>query len=275
MKPPIILAVFAPALAAVACDVRFSADGGAGTTDGGEITDSGVTDGGGFDACREFTSDELYLVESAVKNAAAALAATLDGCSLDSDCVNAPIGTGCVNGCCVAINAASEAAYREAEKGIAAEHCPKPTDGCGVPINNADCRCDESMCVAGHCVNPAAVCNPACAEDERCVSNACRSDPPPCGSEPNPDCSSALGEDECGKNGGRWQCGYFDPTFCRCDCLTSDHKCPCWKESHCEGYCMGADTAKCESTVFGFCSETRLEPYGCHCWISPFKVTTC
>jgi hypothetical protein len=141
-------------MTAIVCVLLPAACAPAGSsTDGGMAADSGVADGGGVDACHEFTLDELFAIESAVMDAAAAVAATLDKCSFDSDCMNADIRTGCVRGCCVPINRFNEETYRNAEKAIEVKHCTAATDGCGVPVNNADCWCIESQCVAGHCVN--------------------------------------------------------------------------------------------------------------------------
>lgn len=123
---------------------------------GGDADGRVAGDGGDADTCHQFTDEELYAIESAVMDAAPAVAATLDECRFDSDCMNAEIRTACVSGCCVPINTDNEAAYREAEKGISAEQCPEPAGGCGVPVNNADCLCNESRCIEGHCVNASA-----------------------------------------------------------------------------------------------------------------------
>ncbi|MBI5526575.1 MAG: hypothetical protein HY897_09585 [Deltaproteobacteria bacterium] len=137
------------------CALMLAACGSArNTADSALSADGGVAvDGGGADACHQFTDEELYLFETAVLSAAAAVASTVDECSFDSDCMNIDIRAGCVSGCCVPINAANETAYREAETGISAEHCPAPVEGCGVPVNNVDCSCAESKCVLGHCLN--------------------------------------------------------------------------------------------------------------------------
>lgn len=110
-------------------------------------------------------------------------------------------------------------------------------------------------------------CDPACPSDQRCLSGTCYSDPPPCGTDPNPNCNWDMDQDTCGKNKGWWFCSYLDPTWCHCDCLTNDYQCPCWKESHCEGKCIGDDMYNCKGTIMGYCSQTRAEPSGCRCWM--------
>jgi hypothetical protein len=138
------------------------------------------------------------------------------------------------------------------------------THGCGgSSLTACDGGVDAGpMFPPGECVRHA-----DCLPDQRCIYGTCLTDPPACGRPYDPACSWETSKDDCYRLGGEWVCGYFNPTDCHCHCPTNDYKCPCWKESHCQGKCMGERVA-CDGTkVIGYCSQTVGEPMGCSCYI--------
>jgi hypothetical protein len=111
--------------------------------------------------------------------------------------------------------------------------------------------------------------DPMCAVDQRLLDGGCYADPPPCGNPPWEGCNRELGADDCARNGGVWQCEFWRPTYCFCNCPTGDGDCPCWKVEHCQGQCLGDDLQTCEEIEVGRCSGWLMGSGDCVCTLYP------
>lgn len=109
-----------------------------------------------------------------------------------------------------------------------------------------------------------------CKIDERCLDSVCILDPPECGENLGPGCSSQLPRPECETGGGEWVCDSPTSMTC-CNCPTGDGGCPCWTRRHCRGYCKSERDIytheECESIMVGVCSEDVIQR-GCGCFIN-------
>ena len=131
-----------------------------------------------------------------------------------------------------------------------------------------------------------------CGEAWRCLDGRCLEAPPQCTGDGEPivaGCANANTAQDCKSASGTWACVPLacsepgQPPECRCACHTGDSGCPCWADTHCQGWCDFGLTTSLDSSLclgVGQCSSVNYSgTVGCRCvWQGsgpPIVLCTC